>query len=58
MAERMYGTMVKADVDIAKKIVVIDMDMHADGEAYLLERGSPRLSGATANYRYHRRSRP
>ena len=31
MAERMYGTMVKADVD---------MDMHADGEAYLLERGS------------------
>lgn len=40
MAERMYGTMVKADVDIAKKIVLIDMDMHADGEAYLLERGS------------------
>lgn len=40
MAERMYGTMIKADVDIAKKIVVIDMDMHADGEAYLLERGS------------------
>lgn len=40
MAERMYGTMVKADVDITKKIVVIDMDMHADGEAYLLERGS------------------
>jgi|GEM_PF-4089719 len=27
MAERMYGTMVKADVDVAKKIVVIDMDM-------------------------------
>ena len=40
MADRMYGTIVKADVDIAKKIVVIDMDMHADGEAYLLERGS------------------
>ena len=40
MAERMYGTMVKADVDVAKKIVVIDIDMHADGEAYLLERGS------------------
>ena len=33
MAERMYRTMVKADVDVAKKIVVIDMDMHADGEA-------------------------
>ena len=40
MAERMYGTMVKADVDVAKKIVVIDMDMHADGEAYLLKHGS------------------
>lgn len=40
MAKRMYGTMVKADVDVAKKIVVIDMDMHADGEAYLLERRS------------------
>ena len=39
-ADRIYGTMVKADVDVAKKIVVIDMDMHADGEAYLLERGS------------------
>ena len=24
MAERMYGTMIKADVDVAKKIVVID----------------------------------
>ena len=58
MAERMYGTMVKADVDVAKKIVVIDMDMHADGEAYLLERGSPRPSGAAANHRYHHRSRP
>ena len=40
MAERMYGTMVKADIDVAKKIVVIDMDMYVDGEAYLLERGS------------------
>ncbi len=40
MAEKMYGTLVKADVDIVKKIVVIDVDMHADGEAYLLENGS------------------
>ena len=40
MAEKMYGTLVTADVDIAKSIVVIDMDMHADGEAYLLENGS------------------
>lgn len=40
MAEKMYGTLVKADVDVAKKIVVVDMEMHADGEAYLLENGS------------------
>ncbi len=40
MAEKMYGTLVKADVDIAKKLLVVDMEMHADGEAYLLEQGS------------------
>ncbi len=40
MAEKMYGTLVKADVDIAQKRVLVDMDMHADGEAYLLDSGS------------------
>jgi hypothetical protein len=40
MAKNMYGSMVKADVDIAKGIVIIDMGMHADGEAYLMQRGS------------------
>ena|SRR5581483_847728 len=40
MALRMYGSLVKADVDVAKKILILDMGMHADGEAYLLERGS------------------
>lgn len=40
MAEKMYGTLVKADVDIQKRVVVIDMELHADGEAYLLEHGS------------------
>jgi len=40
MAEKMYGNMVKADVDVAQKIVVVDMEMHADGEAYFLEKGS------------------
>lgn len=43
MAEKMYGTLVKADVDIAKHQVVIDMEMHADGEAYLLENGSAQM---------------
>lgn len=40
MAEKMYGTLVKADVDTSKRVVVIDMEMHADGEAHLLEQGS------------------
>jgi hypothetical protein len=40
MAESMYGSMVKADVDLEKGIVLVDMEMHADGEAYLLDNGS------------------
>lgn len=40
MAEKMYEGIVKADVDLAKNLLVVDMGMHADGEAYLLENGS------------------
>lgn len=40
MAHKLYGNLVKADIDVAKGIMVVDMDMHADGEAYLLENGS------------------
>lgn len=40
MAEKMFGELVKADVDVAKRIVIIDMPMHYDGEQYLLEHGS------------------
>lgn len=40
MAEKMYGTLVKADVDLASGSMVVDMEMHADGEAYLLDQGS------------------
>ncbi len=40
MAQKMYGNLVKADIDIANKIVIIDMDMHVDGEQKLLENGS------------------
>ena len=40
MADKMYGSMVKADVDISKSIMIVDMGMHADGEAKLLEGGS------------------
>jgi len=40
MADKMFGTLVKADVDVAKKIVIIDMPMHFDGEQELLENDS------------------
>lgn len=40
MAEKMYDNLVKADVDVARKIVIVDMEMHADGEMELLEGGS------------------
>jgi len=40
MSEKMYGELVKADVDVAQKIIVLDADLHADIEAYMLENGS------------------
>jgi hypothetical protein len=40
MAEKMYGNLVKAVVDIEKKIMIVDADLHADQEEMLLEQGS------------------
>ncbi len=40
MSQRMFGGLVKAVVDIEKKIMVVDADMHADQEAFLLKEGS------------------
>lgn len=40
MAQKMFGELVKADVDVEKRIVIIDMEMHYDGEQELLEQGS------------------
>jgi hypothetical protein len=40
MAEKIFGNLVKADVDIAKRIVVIDAELHADIEQYMLDNGS------------------
>jgi len=40
MAEKMYGNLVKAVVDIEKKIMAIDADLHADEEHLLIENGS------------------
>lgn len=40
MAKKMYGLIVKADVDVIRELVVMDMGMHVDGEAFLLENDS------------------
>jgi hypothetical protein len=40
MAEKMFGNLVKAVVDIEKGIMAVDAELHADAEAYLLEGGS------------------
>jgi len=40
MSEKMYGGIVKADVDIARKIIVVDAELHADIEQYMLDNGS------------------
>jgi hypothetical protein len=40
MAEKMYGDLVKAVVDIYKGIMVVDADLHADQEEFLLEQGA------------------
>lgn len=40
MAEKMFGGLVKAVVDIEKKIMVVDAQLHSDQELELLEAGS------------------
>lgn len=40
MAQKMDGHLVKADVDVARKIVIIDMPMHFEGEQELIQNGS------------------
>lgn len=40
MADRMFGNLVKAVVDVEREIMAIDAEMHADEEALLLDEGS------------------
>ena len=40
MAKMMYGNLVKAVVDLDKKVLVVDVEMHVDAEQFLLEKGS------------------
>lgn len=40
MSSRLFGGLVKVVVDIKKEIMVVDAEMHADEEQYLLAHGS------------------
>ena len=40
MAQKRFGDLVKAVVDLEKEIMVVDGELHADEEALLLENGS------------------
>ncbi len=40
MAAKMFRELVKADVDIERRLVILDMPMHYDGEQELLSQGS------------------
>ncbi len=44
MAKLMFGHLVKAVVDIEKRQLAIDAELHADLEAYLLDHGSRQQS--------------
>jgi hypothetical protein len=40
LAENLLGDLVKAVVDVENEILILDAELHADMEAYLLEKGS------------------
>lgn len=40
MAGETYGEMIKAVADVKREVIVIGGELHADGEALLLEQGS------------------
>jgi len=40
MSEKMFGGLVKADVDVAQKLIVVDAELHADIEQFMLDNGS------------------
>jgi Protein of unknown function (DUF5674) len=40
MAEKMFGNLVKAVVDVRQRRIAVDAELHADEESLLLENGS------------------
>jgi hypothetical protein len=43
MADQRFGDLVKSVVDVVKKRVVVDAEMHYDEEQFLLEKGSQQI---------------
>ena len=43
ISERSFGGLVKEVVDVEKRIMVVDAELHADQEAFLLKRGSKQV---------------
>jgi len=50
MAQKMYGNLVKGVVDLKKKALVVDVEMHVDAEQFLLENGS--MQDALVGYKF------
>lgn len=44
MAEKMFGNLVKAVVDVEREIAAVDGELHSDGEVLLTENGSKRIN--------------
>jgi hypothetical protein len=44
IAQNVFGDMVKAVIDIEKEVIAVDAELHADLEAFLLEKGSAQCS--------------
>lgn len=42
MAQKMFGNLIKAVVDVEKEIMAVDGELHADEESLLMENGSKR----------------
>ena len=40
IADKAFGGMVKADVDVVKELIVIDAELHVDIEQFMLDNGS------------------
>lgn len=44
MAENMFGNLVKAVVDVHRNLLVVDAELHADQEQFLLENDSKQVN--------------